>query len=79
MLEWSVTMYLNCSEECESINSCSPAEGDKFSKDDGIYVEIFAVKNGVRYNLRRVGLTEVSTTLTNAVMDGIGKLCQVEL
>ena len=42
--------------------------------DDGIYTELFAVKNGIRYNAKIVDMKKVSTTLTNSLMDGIEKL-----
>lgn len=42
--------------------------------DDGIYTELFAVKNGIRYNAKIVDMKEVSTTLTSSLMDGIEKL-----
>ena len=42
--------------------------------DDGIYTELFAVKNGIRYNAKIVNMKEVSTTLTSSLMDGIEKL-----
>ena len=43
---------------------------------DGIYIELFAVKDGVRYNSKVVNIRDVSTLLTNSLMDGIEKLCQ---
>lgn len=42
--------------------------------NDGIYMELFAVKDGVRYNAKIIDMKEVSTTLTNSLMDGIKKL-----
>ena len=39
--------------------------------EDGIYVEMFAVKNNVRYNYKIVPLKQVSGELVNAVMDGV--------
>ena len=44
--------------------------------EDGIYIELFAVKDGVRYNSKVVNMRDVSTLLTNSLMDGIEKLCQ---
>lgn len=41
---------------------------------DGIYMELFAIKDGVRYNAKIVNMKEVSTILTNGLMDGIQKL-----
>lgn len=45
-------------------------------RNDGIYMQLFAVKNGVRYDMKVIDLKDVSTTLTNSLMDGIEKLCQ---
>lgn len=41
---------------------------------DGIYFEIFAVKDGVRYNAKIIGVEEVSRIMANSVMDGLGKV-----
>lgn len=43
---------------------------------DGTYMELFAIKDGVRYNAKIVNMKEVSTILTNGLMDGIQKLWQ---
>ena len=43
-------------------------------KEDGLYIQLFAVKNGVRYDMKVVDMKEVSATLTNALMDGVEKL-----
>lgn len=43
-------------------------------RDDGIYMQLFCVKNGVRYDMKVVNLKDVSTILTNSLMDGIEKL-----
>ena len=43
---------------------------------DGVYMELFAIKDGVRYNAKIVNMKEVSTILTNGLMDGIQKLWQ---
>lgn len=43
-------------------------------RDDGIYMQLFVVKDGVRYDMKTISLKEVSTTLTNSLMDGIEKL-----
>lgn len=49
---------------------------DKYnSRDDGVYMELFAVKDGMRYNAKVVSVSEVSKILTNGLMDGIEKLC----
>lgn len=42
--------------------------------EDGIYMELFAVKNGVRYNAKIINMRDVSTVLTGSLMDGIKKL-----
>lgn len=44
--------------------------------DDGIYIELFAVKNGVRYNAKIIDMKDVSKILTNGLVDGIEKLCE---
>ena len=41
---------------------------------DGIYFEIFAVKDGVRYNTKIVDTKEVSEIMAISVMDGLGKV-----
>lgn len=45
------------------------------SVDDGVYMELFAVKNGVRCNVKIIDVKEASMTLANSLMDGIAKLC----
>lgn len=42
--------------------------------NDGMYVEFFVVKDGVRYNLKTADMKNVSVTLTNSLMDGIEKI-----
>lgn len=44
-------------------------------RPDGIYVQVFAVKDGTRYDTKVISLQEVTNTLTNSLMDGIKKLC----
>lgn len=44
-------------------------------RPDGIYVQVFVVKDGVRCNMKVIELKEVSNLLVNSLMDGIGKLC----
>ncbi len=41
---------------------------------DGIYFEIFAVKDDVRYNAKIIDAAEVSKIMANSVMDGLGKV-----
>ena len=45
---------------------------------DGIYFEIFAVKDGVRYNAKIIDTREVSQIMVNSVLDGLGKVIGVE-
>ena len=45
---------------------------------DGIYFEIFAVKDGVRYNAKTIDAKEVSGIMANSVMDGLGKVIGFE-
>lgn len=70
---------------CESANTfghCSVTACTKYSDltnsaasmSDGIYMELFAVKNGIRYNAKIVDMKDASTILMNGLMDGIEKL-----
>ena len=43
-------------------------------KEDGLYIQLFAVKNGVRYDMKVIDMQEISITLTNSLMDGVEKL-----
>ena len=45
---------------------------------DGIYFEIFAVKDGVRYNAKIIDVKEVSGIMANYVMNGLGKIIGFE-
>ena len=45
---------------------------------DGIYFEVFAVKDGVRYNAKIIDMSEVSKIMANSVMDGLGKVIGFE-
>lgn len=48
---------------------------DKYkSRDDGVYIQSFAVKDGKKYVNNEVNMKEVATTLTHSLMDGIEKL-----
>lgn len=42
--------------------------------NDGIYVELFAVKDGARYNAKVLDMKEMTMILTNGLVDGIEKL-----
>ena len=41
---------------------------------DGIYFELFAVKDGVRYNIKITDMKTLAQVLTNSLMDGIGTI-----
>ncbi len=41
---------------------------------NGIYFEVFAMKDGKRYNAKIISVEEVSKILANSVMDGLGKV-----
>ena len=45
---------------------------------DGIYFEMFAVKDGVRYNAKIIYAPEVGKIIANSVMDGLGKVIGLE-
>lgn len=45
---------------------------------DGIYFQIFAIKDGIRYNAKIIHVKEVSEIMTNSVMDGLGKVIGFE-
>lgn len=47
---------------------------DKVSLDNGCYLELFSVKDGVRYNAKIINIKDASTTLVTGLMDGIQKL-----
>ena len=49
-------------------------ENVKSTINDGIYMELFAVKDGVRYNAKIMDMKEASVVLTQSLMDGIEKL-----
>lgn len=42
--------------------------------NDGIYIELFAIKNGIRYNAKIVDIKDMTSILTNSLMDGIEKM-----
>jgi hypothetical protein len=45
---------------------------------DGIYFEMFAMKDGVRYNAKIIDIGEVGRTIANSVFDGLGKVMGLE-
>lgn len=44
---------------------------DDSTINDGIYIELFAIKNGVRYNTKIIEMKDIVNILTNSLMDGI--------
>ena len=42
--------------------------------EDGCYIQLFVVKDGVRHNVKIVSTKEMATTLTSSLMDGVEKL-----
>ena len=45
---------------------------------DGVYIELFCVKDGVRYNSHITDIKDVTKILTNGLMDGIEKVVMGE-
>lgn len=49
----------------------------KNSQDnDGVYIELFAIRNGIRYNAKIINMKDMANILTNSLMDGIEKICK---
>lgn len=46
--------------------------------NDGIYIELFVVKDGIRYNAKIINMKEVTDILTNSLMNGVEKLWLTE-
>lgn len=46
--------------------------------ENGIYFEVFAVKDGVRYNAKIISINDVTKILTNSLMDGVGEVIGVK-
>lgn len=42
--------------------------------NDGVYIEVFAIKNGVRYTAKVIEIKDMANILTNSLMDGIEKM-----
>lgn len=56
--------------KCISIENCMHKSG----VNDGVYMELFAIKDGIRYNAKTIEIKDVANILTNSLMDGIEKL-----
>lgn len=46
--------------------------------NDGVYVEFFAVKDGIRYNAKIVSVRDMMLTLTKGIADGFDKILNDE-
>ena len=46
---------------------------------DGIYLEIFVLKEGKRINFKIVSLRQLSNVLTNGLMNSVEKLIEIEM
>lgn len=44
--------------------------------NDGVYMELFVVKDGIKYNAKILDMKDVTKVLTNSLMDGIENLWQ---
>ena len=58
--------------KCISIENCM----HKSDVNDGVYMELFAIKNGIRYNAKIINMKDMANILTNSLMDGIENLCK---
>ena len=47
-----------------------------FATNDGVYIELFAIKDGIRYNAKIINMKDMANILTNSLMDGIENLCK---
>lgn len=48
---------------------------DKYNlREDGDYMELFSVKNGMKYNTKVLNMSKASRILINGLMDGVEKL-----
>ena len=46
--------------------------------ENGIYFEVFAVMNGVRYNAKIISINDVAKILTTNLLDGLAGITDVE-
>ena len=42
--------------------------------ENRIELDVFAVKEGIRYKIKTINVNDASLILTNSIMDGIGKI-----
>lgn len=45
---------------------------------DGVYIETFVVKDGQRYNAKIISMSDVTKILVNGMVDGVGKLLDID-
>ena len=68
--------YISSAEKNSETINVSKSDNKYQNVPDGIYVELFAVKDGKRYNYKELSMKELSLTLTGSLMDGIDKICK---
>ena len=39
--------------------------------EDGLYVSVFAIKNGIRYDCKTMEMKDVTKTMVDSMMDGL--------
>ena len=70
---------LGC-EECAFCRECDfPCKkeihgGREMKNNDGVYIAVFAIKDGVRYNAQVISLNDVTKILTNSLLDGVQEI-----
>lgn len=52
-------------------------KNESMNDKDGVYMELFVVKDNVRHNVKVINLRDISITLTNSLMKGIDKLLEM--
>lgn len=60
-------------------NNKVTAEHKDYDDKDGIYVEVYAVKDGVKYVLRRTAAKEFTNSLVNGLLNGFESFCTGDL
>ena len=60
----------------DDILSGRPVDSD-IELPEGIHVDLYVIKDGIRYNYKTLTLKELSLTLTESLMDGIAKMASM--
>lgn len=60
-------------ETIDDILSGKPVDSDE-ELEEGIHVDFYAIKDGVRYYYKTVSLKDLSLILTGSLMDGVEKM-----